>query len=106
MADKVGADLAEQLRSRSLELYTFARDYCEERGIMLADCKLEFGLVDGKLILIDEIFTPDASRFWAKEKYALDIEIDSMDKRTGACLPGRFGLGQEQPARSAAGACG
>lgn len=80
MADKVGADLAQQLRSRSLELYAFARDTCEARGIILADCKLEFGLVDGKLILIDEIFTPDASRFWAKENYALDIEIDSMDK--------------------------
>lgn len=80
MAEKVGLDLAEQLRSRSLEMYAFARDYCEERGIILADCKLEFGLVDGKLILIDEIFTPDASRFWAKENYALDIEIDSMDK--------------------------
>lgn len=80
MADKVGGDLAEQLRSRSLEMYAFARDVCEERGIILADCKLEFGLVDGKLILIDEIFTPDASRFWAKENYALDIEIDSMDK--------------------------
>lgn len=80
MAAQVGEELAEQLRSRSLELYAFARDYCEERGIILADCKLEFGLVDGKLILIDEIFTPDASRFWAKENYALDIEIDSMDK--------------------------
>lgn len=80
MAGQVGEELAEQLRSRSLELYAFARDYCEERGIILADCKLEFGLVDGKLILIDEIFTPDASRFWAKENYALDIEIDSMDK--------------------------
>ncbi|MFD1174751.1 phosphoribosylaminoimidazolesuccinocarboxamide synthase [Paenibacillus puldeungensis] len=80
MAEKVGLDLAERLRSRSLEMYAFARDYCEERGIILADCKLEFGLVDGKLILIDEIFTPDASRFWAKENYALDIEIDSMDK--------------------------
>ncbi|WP_059050611.1 phosphoribosylaminoimidazolesuccinocarboxamide synthase [Paenibacillus senegalimassiliensis] len=80
MAAQVGEELAEQLRSRSLEMYAFARDYCEERGIILADCKLEFGLVDGKLILIDEIFTPDASRFWAKENYALDIEIDSMDK--------------------------
>ncbi|MCA1292723.1 phosphoribosylaminoimidazolesuccinocarboxamide synthase [Paenibacillus sp. alder61] len=80
MAGMVGADLAEQLRSRTLELYGFARDYCEERGIILADCKLEFGLVDGKLIVIDEMFTPDASRFWAKENYALDIEIDSMDK--------------------------
>lgn len=80
MADQVGRELAEQLRDCSLEMYAFARDYCEERGILLADCKLEFGLVDGKLILIDEMFTPDASRFWAKENYALDIEIDSMDK--------------------------
>ncbi|WP_410771482.1 phosphoribosylaminoimidazolesuccinocarboxamide synthase [Fontibacillus sp. BL9] len=80
MSELVGADLAEQLRDRSLELYGFARDYCEKRGIILADCKLEFGLIDDKLILIDEIFTPDASRFWAKENYALDIEIDSMDK--------------------------
>lgn len=80
MAAQVGEELAEQLRSRSLEMYAFARDYCEERGIILADCKLEFGLVEGKLILIDEIFTPDASRFWAQENYALDIEIDSMDK--------------------------
>ncbi|GIO86994.1 phosphoribosylaminoimidazole-succinocarboxamide synthase [Paenibacillus faecis] len=80
MAGLVGAELAEQLRSRTLELYGVARDYCEERGIILADCKLEFGLVDGKLIVIDEMFTPDASRFWAKENYALDIEIDSMDK--------------------------
>ncbi|MUG44560.1 phosphoribosylaminoimidazolesuccinocarboxamide synthase [Paenibacillus woosongensis] len=80
MAGLVGADLAEQLRSRSLELYEFARRYCDERGIILADCKLEFGTVDGGLILIDEIFTPDAARFWAKENYALDTDIDSMDK--------------------------
>lgn len=80
MADMVGSELAEELKTRSLELYSFARDFCEERGIILADCKLEFGLVNGKVILIDEIFTPDASRFWSKENYALDIEIDSMDK--------------------------
>lgn len=80
MADMVGSELAEELKARSLELYSFARDFCEERGIILADCKLEFGLVNGKVILIDEIFTPDASRFWSKENYALDIEIDSMDK--------------------------
>ncbi|MNH90330.1 Phosphoribosylaminoimidazole-succinocarboxamide synthase [compost metagenome] len=80
MQELVGGELAEQLKAKSLELYAFARDYCAERGIILADCKLEFGLIDGELILIDEIFTPDASRFWAKENYALDIEIDSMDK--------------------------
>ncbi|WP_068614400.1 phosphoribosylaminoimidazolesuccinocarboxamide synthase [Paenibacillus tuaregi] len=80
MQELVGRELADKLKAKSLELYGFARDYCEERGIILADCKLEFGLIDGELILIDEIFTPDASRFWAKENYALDIEIDSMDK--------------------------
>lgn len=80
MTAAVGEKLALELEAKSLQLYEFARDYCEQRGIILADCKFEFGMVDGKVILIDEIFTPDASRFWAKEKYALDIEIDSMDK--------------------------
>lgn len=80
MKSSVGEELALELEAKSLQLYEFARDYCEQRGIILADCKFEFGIVDGEVILIDEIFTPDASRFWAKEKYALDIEIDSMDK--------------------------
>nr|WP_274363089.1 MULTISPECIES: phosphoribosylaminoimidazolesuccinocarboxamide synthase [unclassified Paenibacillus] len=76
----IGADLAERLRDASLQLYVFAHEKLMERGIILADCKFEFGLIDGELILIDELFTPDSSRFWAKENYALDIEIDSMDK--------------------------
>ncbi|MCM3786735.1 phosphoribosylaminoimidazolesuccinocarboxamide synthase [Neobacillus mesonae] len=80
MKTAVGEALALELEAKSLELYEFARDYCEQRGIILADCKFEFGMVDGKVILIDEIFTPDASRFWAKENYLLDTEIDSMDK--------------------------
>jgi phosphoribosylaminoimidazole-succinocarboxamide synthase len=80
MAEMVGAELAEELRDRSIKLYEFAHGYCAERGIILADCKFEFGLIDGQVILIDEIFTPDSSRFWAEGNYALDIEIDSMDK--------------------------
>ncbi|WP_410513423.1 phosphoribosylaminoimidazolesuccinocarboxamide synthase [Paenibacillus sp. BR2-3] len=80
MQELIGAELALELKEKSLKLFAFAREYCAERGIILADCKFEFGLLDGKVILIDEIFTPDASRFWAKDKYALDIEIDSMDK--------------------------
>ncbi|MEK4354632.1 phosphoribosylaminoimidazolesuccinocarboxamide synthase [Paenibacillus sp. FSL R5-0475] len=80
MQELIGADLALELQEKSLQLFSFAREYCAERGIILADCKFEFGLLDGRVILIDEIFTPDASRFWAKDKYALDIEIDSMDK--------------------------
>ncbi len=80
MAEMVGAELAEELRDRSIKLYEFAHGYCAEHGIILADCKFEFGLIDGKVILIDEIFTPDSSRFWAEGNYAYDIEIDSMDK--------------------------
>ncbi|WP_028590843.1 phosphoribosylaminoimidazolesuccinocarboxamide synthase [Paenibacillus massiliensis] len=80
MKELVGVELTAELEAKSLALYEFAREYCEQRGIILADCKFEFGLIDGKVILIDEIFTPDASRFWAKENYALDVEIDSMDK--------------------------
>ncbi|WP_342416636.1 phosphoribosylaminoimidazolesuccinocarboxamide synthase [Paenibacillus sp. FSL R10-2782] len=80
MKELVGARLTDELEEKSLALYEFARAFCEKRGIILADCKFEFGLVDGKVILIDEIFTPDASRFWAQEEYELDVEIDSMDK--------------------------
>ncbi|NBI29845.1 phosphoribosylaminoimidazolesuccinocarboxamide synthase [Chengkuizengella marina] len=80
MQEVVGKSLTTELMVKSLELYQFAHEYCENRGIILADCKFEFGFVDGELILIDEIFTPDSSRYWAEEKYALDINIDSMDK--------------------------
>jgi len=80
MARRVGQELSEALRDRSLKLYEFGRDYCAARGIILADCKFEFGLIDGEIILIDELFTPDSSRFWAEENYKLDVEIDSMDK--------------------------
>lgn len=80
MKELVGVELTGELEEKSLALYEFARAFCEKRGIILADCKFEFGLVNGKVILIDEIFTPDSSRFWAQEKYELDVEIDSMDK--------------------------
>lgn len=80
MARRVGQELAEELRDRSLKLYELGREYCETKGIILADCKFEFGLIDNQVILIDELFTPDSSRFWAQENYKLDVEIDSMDK--------------------------
>jgi phosphoribosylaminoimidazole-succinocarboxamide synthase len=80
MSRRVGSELAEALRDRSLKLYEFGRDYCAKRGIILADCKFEFGLIGDEIILIDELFTPDSSRFWAEENYELDVEIDSMDK--------------------------
>lgn len=80
MQELIGPELAQELKEKSLQLYAFASAYCAERGILLADCKFEFGILDGRVIVIDEMFTPDASRFWAEDKYALDVEIDSMDK--------------------------
>ncbi|SCW77781.1 phosphoribosylaminoimidazole-succinocarboxamide synthase [Paenibacillus tianmuensis] len=80
MTELVGAELTQQLQEISIRLYEFAQEFCEVRGIILADTKFEFGLIDGEIILIDEIFTPDSSRFWDKSKYELDIEIDGMDK--------------------------
>lgn len=80
MEKMVGKELTAELEEKSIRLYQFAHDYCAERNIILADTKFEFGILDGQVILIDEVFTPDSSRYWAAENYALDIEIDSMDK--------------------------
>jgi phosphoribosylaminoimidazole-succinocarboxamide synthase len=77
----VGADIAEQARAASLKLYTFARDYARQRGIIIADTKFEFGLFDGKLILIDEVLTPDSSRFWPADQYAPGRSQPSYDKQ-------------------------
>jgi phosphoribosylaminoimidazole-succinocarboxamide synthase len=81
MSEKLGAELAEKLRIISLKLYIFAADYLEKRGIILADTKFEFGLLDGKLILIDELFTPDSSRFWDKKLYKAGTSPVSFDKQ-------------------------
>jgi phosphoribosylaminoimidazole-succinocarboxamide synthase len=77
----VGADIAEQARAASLRLYKFARDYARQRGIIIADTKFEFGLFDGKLILIDEVLTPDSSRFWPADQYAPGKGQPSYDKQ-------------------------
>lgn len=80
MIELVGEKLTYELQERSIMLYTLAHAICEKKGIILADTKFEFGFYAGELIIIDEIFTPDSSRYWSEDKYALDIEIDSMDK--------------------------
>ena len=60
----VGQEMADRLRDTTIEVYEFARDFAKERGIIIADTKLEFGTIDGELTLIDELLTPDSSRFW------------------------------------------
>ena len=77
----LGADLANQARDLSLGIYSAARAYARERGIIIADTKFEFGMFDGKLILIDEVLTPDSSRFWPADQYAPGKSQPSFDKQ-------------------------
>jgi len=77
----VGADLATQARDLSLKIYRAGRDYARERGIIIADTKFEFGLHEGQLILIDEVLTPDSSRFWPADQYAPGRGQPSFDKQ-------------------------
>ncbi|MCX6112977.1 MAG: phosphoribosylaminoimidazolesuccinocarboxamide synthase [Proteobacteria bacterium] len=77
----IGPKLAEQVRDVSLKLYKFAANYAESVGIIIADTKFEFGILDGKLILIDELFTPDSSRFWPMDSYSPGKSQPSFDKQ-------------------------
>jgi len=79
--NQVGEDLAEQLKNTCIALYNFARERACDRGIIIADTKMEFGLDDGKLILIDELLTPDSSRFWPADKYQVGTSQPSYDKQ-------------------------
>lgn len=79
--DLVGRETAEWLRETTIELYLFGARWAEERGIIIADTKFEFGLVDGVPTLIDEILTPDSSRFWPKDSYRTGVSPPSLDKQ-------------------------
>ena len=77
----VGTELASKLCQVSLKIYLKASDYAEERGIIIADTKFEFGIGEGEVILIDELLTPDSSRFWSKEEYKPGKPQPSFDKQ-------------------------
>jgi len=79
--DIVGTECMTLLRDKSIELYTKAAAYARKRGIILADTKFEFGARDGAYLLIDEIFTPDSSRFWPADKYEPGRDQESFDKQ-------------------------
>src|SRR5438093_2704917 len=91
MRTELGADLAERVREASLRLYAFGRDHAEGRGLILADTKFEFGLVDDRLILIDEALTPDSSRYWDAATYQVGAAPDSFDKQFVRDWLGRSG---------------
>jgi phosphoribosylaminoimidazole-succinocarboxamide synthase len=77
----LGEELAERVKALSLDIYSRGRDYAADRGIIVADTKFEFGTVDGDLLLIDECLTPDSSRFWPEDEYAIGQSPPSFDKQ-------------------------
>jgi len=81
MVQIVGPDPAEQLRSRSLAIFNRGSAHARQRGILIADTKFEWGLIDGQLILIDEVLTPDSSRFWPADHYQPGRSQPSFDKQ-------------------------
>ena len=80
VAEQVGADLAAALRDRTVGIYRAAAEYARARGVIIADTKFEFGLSGGEIILIDEVLTPDSSRFWPADAYTPGQEQASFDK--------------------------
>jgi phosphoribosylaminoimidazole-succinocarboxamide synthase len=81
MVELCGRDLADKARNATLRIYGKARDIADERGIIIADTKFEFGVYNGDLIIIDECLTPDSSRFWPKESYRAGGPQPSFDKQ-------------------------
>jgi phosphoribosylaminoimidazole-succinocarboxamide synthase len=81
MIEIVGKEVAAELRSRSIEIYERGAIYARERGIIIADTKFEWGLFDGELILIDEVLTPDSSRFWPADQHQPGRSQPSFDKQ-------------------------
>ena len=98
VVDMVGADTAAQLRDTSIEVFTFAHDVAIEHGIILADTKMEFGFIDGELSLIDELLTPDSSRFWDAEGYAPGKSQPNFDKQFVRDYLDSVGWDHEPPA--------
>lgn len=81
MANKLGADLATQLREQSISVYNQGREWAQQQGIIIADTKFEWGWYDGKIILIDEVLTPDSSRFWPSQSFQPGHSQPSFDKQ-------------------------
>ncbi|MGB9627230.1 MAG: phosphoribosylaminoimidazolesuccinocarboxamide synthase [Thermodesulfobacteriota bacterium] len=79
--EMVGKELAKKLKTLSIAIYEKARDFAETRGILIADTKMEFGIKGGNLLLIDELLTPDSSRFWPKDEYRPGGSQKSFDKQ-------------------------
>lgn len=98
MKKLTGASLAEAMKAKTLAIYEYAREYAIKRGIIIADTKLEFGLLDGELIVIDELLTPDSSRFWDTAQYQVGKSQPSYDKQPVRDWLAASGWNKEPPA--------
>ncbi len=98
MKNSVGEDLGQAIADVSIAIYRAAADYALDRGIIIADTKMEFGLLDGQLLLIDELLTPDSSRFWAVGDYAPGGSPPSFDKQYVRDWLERSGWDKQPPA--------
>ena len=98
LANRAGRDLAQTLERLSLSLYNFGAERALERGLILADTKFEFGLLDGDVILIDEVMTPDSSRFWDLEQYRPGGAQPSFDKQYLRDYLEQLGWNKQPPA--------
>jgi phosphoribosylaminoimidazole-succinocarboxamide synthase len=98
LIQEVGPEAAQVLRLRSIALYNYAAEYARSRGIIIADTKFEFGWIDGELTVIDEILTPDSSRFWAVDAYRSGGPQPSFDKQYVRDWLAQSGWDKEPPA--------
>lgn len=94
----VGKETAERVRRISLEIYQTGLDYAETKGLILADTKFEFGYLGNELILIDEVLTPDSSRFWPKDQYQVGMSPPSFDKQFVRDYLNKIGWNKKPPA--------
>jgi phosphoribosylaminoimidazole-succinocarboxamide synthase len=96
--EMIGEALTEEMKEKSMAVYLQAREYARERGIIIADTKMEFGLDNGRLIIIDELLTPDSSRFWDVEQYKVGQSQPSYDKQPVRDWLVQMGWNKEPPA--------
>lgn len=99
-ADLIGEEMMRKVEKLALDIYTRARDYARERGILIADTKFEFGMLGDELILIDEVLTPDSSRFWPMDGYKPGQSQPSFDKQYFRDWLVRIGFNKQPPAPS------
>jgi len=97
MADIIGTEAAETLRDISIRIYVMAAEFAEAHGVLIADTKFEFGEVDGEIVLVDEVLTPDSSRFWPADRYESGRDQESFDKQIVRDYLIKIGWNREPP---------